>query len=56
MEKFETSRRNFIYHTLNIANIVVTIFFNINDNALIKSFKVNIIMCDEIFRVIQSDI
>ena len=53
MKKFEKSRRNFIYHTLNIANIVVTIFFNIDDNALITSFKSNVIVFDEIFRVIK---
>ena len=53
MKKFEKSRRNFIYHTLNVANIVVTIFFNIDDNALITNNKSNVIVLNEIFRVIE---
>ena len=56
MKKFEKLHRKFIYHTLSIANIVVTIFFNTNDNALITNFKSNVIVLDENFRVIESDI
>ena len=56
MKKFEKSRRNVIYYTLNIANIVVEILFNIDDNVLIISFKSNVIVLDEIFRVIGFDI
>ena len=49
MKKFEKSRRDFIYHTLNIANIVVTTFFNIINKVLIISFKSNVIVFDECF-------
>ena len=55
-KKLEKSRRNLIYYTLNIANIVVTSFFNIDDNVLIASFKADVIMLDEISRVIEFNI
>ena len=56
MKKFDKLRRNFIYYTLNIANIVVTIFFIIDDHVLITNFKLNVIVLEEIFRVIEFDI
>ena len=56
MKKFKKSRQEFIYHTINIANIVVTTFFITDDNALITDFKSNVIVLDEIFRVIEFDI
>ena len=51
VKEFENSRSNFIYHVLSITNMIVTIFFNINNQILILNFKPNVIVLDEIFRV-----